>query len=802
MRITALLIFLALSCLARAQRAQLAVSVHDAENNPLNAATLSLLRLPDSAVAGTTISNTSGNALFQAIDTGRYLLRATMTGFAPRQQALHLNGNTRIALIFDQLHPANTLDGLTLIARQKLVEVQPGKVVVNLEAGLANAGATLLEALEQLPGITVDKDGNISLKGRSPVLVLLDGKQTYLAPAALVTMLQNMPATQASQVELMDQPPARYDAAGNAGVINIRIKKTRHQGFNGSVSASFAQGFYPKTNNNLQINYRNGRTNYFFNYSTSANKQFTRIEALRRYYNARNEAERLLEQPSFLRSRGNNNTLRTGLDYELSKKTTLGMVLSGTLIGRRNEGGNSAQWMDARLKADSLIKTTSHAETHFRNAGLNINLRHQLTPKSELGADVDFLLYRISSNQVFENNRIFPGTYTEATKAALPSLLNIGSVKVDYAVQLQQVKLEAGFKSSVVHTDNDAQYHYLDGSSWQEDLGKSNHFKYYENIHALYSSAAYKKGRWDLQGGLRWETTRYNARQLGNAVQKDSFFCRTYNNFFPSVQLAFALDSNNTISLGTNYRIDRPAFQKLNPFLFIINKYTYQQGNPYFRPQYTWNMELEHQYKGVLISGLSYSRTTDYFAQIFPIANNGIVLYTEGNLDLLETWAASVGLNLSPARWWSFNAQTVFTHKKMEGFVGKALRADINQLNFTWNNQFRLRKGWSGELTGVYTSRSQHDIQEVVDPAGQLSLGIAKQVLQQKGTIKLAFRDVLYTQWMKGTTYFQQADEYFKLTRDTRVATLSFTWRFGKAYKTARRSEGAAGEEKARVGTN
>lgn len=796
------MILLAFSTLANAQRAQLAVSVYDPAHNPLNAATLSLLRLSDSAVLGTTLSNSSGTALFPAIDTGRYLLRASMTGFLPRHQFLHLSSDTRIQIIFEQLHPANTLDGITITARQKLVEVQPGKVVVNLDASLANAGTTMLEALEQLPGVTVDKDGNISLKGRSQVLVLIDGKQTYLAPAALATLLQNMPAAQAAQVELMDQPPARYDAAGNAGVINIRTKKIRQYGFNGAVTAAFSQGFYPKTNNNLQLNYRNGRFNYFFNYSASANKQFTRIEALRRYYNNRNEAERLLEQPSFLRSRGNNNTLRTGLDYDLSKKTTIGFVLSGTLIGRQSEGGNSAQWMDAKAIVDSLIKTTSHAETRFRNAGLNLNLRHQLTPKSELGADVDLLLYRIGSDQVFENNRIFPGTYTEATRASLPSMLNIGSAKVDYAVQLQKVKLEAGIKSSVVHTDNDAQYHYMDSSSWREDLGKSNHFKYHEKIHALYSSAAYKIGRWDLQAGLRWETTRYNARQLGNAAQKDSSFSRTYNNFFPSVQLAFTLDSNNSISLGTNRRIDRPAFQKLNPFLFIINKYTYQQGNPYFLPQYTWNLKLEHQYKGMLITGLTYSRTTDYFAQIFPISTNGIVLYTEGNLDLLETWAASVGLNLSPAKWWSFNAQSVFTHKKMEGFVGKALRADINQFNFTWNNQFRLRKGWSGELTGVYTSRSQHDIQEIVDPAGQLSLGVAKQVLQQKGTLKLAVRDILYTQWMKGNTYFQQADEYFKLTRDTRVATLSFTWRFGKAYKTTRRSEGAAGEEKARVGTN
>ncbi|OLY91261.1 Outer membrane receptor proteins, mostly Fe transport [Cnuella takakiae] len=802
MRIVVLFIFLALSTLAAAQQASLVVAVHDSARKPLAAATLTLLRSPDSVAIATQVSNSTGTVTFSGIANGHYIVQASLLGYTPRYQPVHLQDNLTIQISFGYPDQGATLDGITVMARQKLVEVQADKTIINLDAGLSNTGTTMLEALEQMPGVTVDKDGNISLKGRSQVLVLIDGKQTYLAPAALATLLQNMPAAQVSQVELMDQPPARYDAAGNAGIINIRTKKNRQQGFNGTINAAFAQGFYPKTNNSLQLNYRNGRFNYFFNYSTSANKQFTRIEALRRYYNSAGQANRLLEQPSFLRSLGTNNTLRTGLDYEASKKTSLGMVLSGTIISRNSEGGNSALWMDANRKMDSLIKTVSHAETRFRNAGLNLNMRHQLNAKSELGADVDLLLYRIGSNQAFENTRIFPGTYNEATRASIPSLLNIASARVDYSVQLKRLKLETGAKTSFVHTDNDAQYHYFDGSSWQEDLGKSNHFRYHENINALYGSAAYKKGRWNLQGGLRWEKTRYNARQLGNAAQKDSTFGRTYNNFFPSVQLGFDIDSNNSISLSSSRRIDRPAFQKLNPFLFIINKYTYQQGNPYFRPQYTWNIELEHQYKGMLITGITYSRTTDYFAQIFPIATNGIVLYTEGNLDLLETWAAAVGLNLSPAKWWSFNAQSVFTHKKMEGFVGRALRADINQLNFTWNNQFRLRKGWSGELTGVYTSRSQHDIQEVVDPAGQLSLGVAKQVLQQKGTVKLAVRDILYTQWMKGNTYFQQADEYFKLTRDTRVATISFSWRFGKAYKTARRSEGAAGEEKARVGTN
>lgn len=302
------------------------------------------------------------------------------------------------------------------------------------------------------------------------------------------------------------------------------------------------------------------------------------------------------------------------------------------------------------------------------------------------------------------------------------------------------------------------------------------------------------------RGGLRYEMTNYDAQQLGNAVVKDSSFSRSYNSLFPSLLISLDADSANTFSVSASRRIDRPPFQKLNPFLFIINKYTYQRGNPFYRPQYTWNIELSHNYKGVLLTGLSYSITKDYFSQVFPLDSTGLVIYTEGNLGRLHNFGLSAGCQLAPFPWWALSAQVVLNHKKMEGVIEKSYRADITQFNFNLNNQFMFKKGWSAELTGFYTSKSQQDIQEIVDPAGQLSVGISKNILKNKAVVKLAFRDMFYTQWMKGMTYFPRATEYFKLTRDTRVVAVSFTYRFGKAFKTVKRSEGASGEEIQRVG--
>lgn len=757
----------------------------------------------DSSLVKVQVSDTSGSIKFNNLSAGDYFIRITHLGYK-EHSVMHffIPENFVLQLPLVVLEPSSgTLTNVTVSARKPFVEMKLGKTIVNLDASITSIGATAMEALEKMPGITIDKDGNISLKGRSGVTVLIDGKQTYLDPAQLSTLLNGLNAAQINQVEIMDQPSARYDAAGNAGVINIKLKKNTQKGFNGNINTSFAQGFYPKNNNSLQLNYRSGNINLFLNYSISAAKNFTRIYALRKYFEGDGSTIRsMLEQPSFFNGKGTTQNIRTGMEYTISQKTTAGVTLTGLSLHRKGTTNNTAFWLDANRSVDSLITTYNTSTTDWRNVGINLNLRHAFSASRELTVDVDRIGYNIVGEQFFENKRISPSVYTEQTKADLPSDIQILSAKADYSQQIRKWKLEAGAKTSRIKTDNLAAYEYFDGANWKEDLGKSNHFLYAENIHAGYVNTETKINKWSLQGGLRYEITNYDAQQLGNAVVKDSSFSRRYNSLFPSASISYQLDSSNTFSFSAGRRIDRPAFQKLNPFIFIINKYTYQTGNPFFRPQYTWNTELSHMYKEVLITSISYNITRDYISQLFPIDNNGIVLYTEGNLKRLQNFGASLSAQLSPTGWWSFSSQAVFNYKKLEGFIGRDYKADIAQFHFNLNNQFRFNKGWAAEVSGFFTSRSQNDIQEVLDPAGQLSLGISKTILKNKGTVRLAARDIFYTNWMKGLTEFTLANEYFKLTRDTRVISIAFNYRFGKAFKTSKRSQGAASEEIERVG--
>jgi len=696
-----------------------------------------------------------------------------------------------------------SLQEVSVSAKKPFIQQVPGKTIINVDAAITNAGTTAMEVLEKSPGITVDKDGNISLRGRSGVLVMIDNKPAYVSGADLVNLLSNMSSSQIDVIELMTNPPAQFDAAGNAGIINIKTKKNRQKGFNGSINLSYGQGRYYKTNNSLQLNYREGKFNYYLNYSMNANRGRMDMYALRTYYkDDRNTIDAILEQPSIIEGQAYNHTLRTGVDYFAGKKTTLGVAFNGILLSRNNTVNNEASWINAAGAIDSVIHTQSTAKSKWKNAGINLNLHHSFTPSQILSADIDYLTYDIHGHQAFQNNLAGPGGYEEAFKGDLPSKIKIFSVKADHTLLLsKELKLESGLKTSHITTDNIAAYFYKDGPAWNEDLGKTNHFLYTENIQALYSNIEKKADRWTWQAGLRYELTNYKANQLGNSLQKDSAFSRNYNSLFPSASVNFEADSVHQFMMTAGRRIDRPAFQKLNPFLFIINKYTYQRGNSLIRPQYTWNIELSHVFKNIITTSVGYSITNDYFSQLFLTNNDGTVIYTEGNFSRMRNFGVQISANLSPFSWWSFNAQGNFNHKKIEGILWEKYIATIGQANFSINNQFKFKKNWGAELSGFYITKNQNDIQEVLEPTGQVSAGVAKQILKNKATFRLTLRDIFYTQAMEGFTEFKQATEYFKLKRDTRVCTISFTYRFGKSYKSpVKRSGGGAGDEIERVG--
>lgn len=692
---------------------------------------------------------------------------------------------------------------VTVRGKKPFIQLFPDKTIINVESAVTNTGASLLEVLEKSPGVTVDRNGNISLKGRQGVMIMIDGKPAQVSGTDLNNLLSGMSAAQVDQIEIIDNPSAKFDAAGNAGVINIKTKKNNQKGFNGNLNLALGQGRFSRTVNSLNLNYRSGKVNVFANINVNMYRNFMKMYALRKYYAEDNiTLLSTLDQPTYLTAKAPSQSIKTGIDYYLSKKTTVGTVLNFTNFERRTKGMNNATWLNAEGRKDSSITTINNLQDKLKSYAVNINGRHIFNQQTELTADLDYLRYNPRNNLFFNNQMDGASGYNEDIIGIIPSTINIYTAKADYSKTFASgTKVEAGWKSSHIETSNKADYLLRTANTAVPDFGKSNHFLYEENIHAAYATIEKKFDKLSLQGGLRYENTHYNAQQLGNEIRKDSSFSRNYNGLFPNAVISWQVDSINSLTLSAGRRIDRPRFQSLNPFVFVINKYTYQSGNPFFIPQYTWNTELTYSFKDIIVTSLSYSYTKDYFSQIFfQDSTTGIITYTEGNLDKMKNIGLSVSTQLSPLHWWSLSFEGVVNHKTISGFVWNNRRASLTQASFNLNNQFIFSQGWSGELSAFFVTNEQ-ELQEVTYPTGQLSFGIAKQVFNNKGTVKLTVRDILYTQKMEGFTNFSQATEYFIIKRDTRAASISFTYRFGKQYKTSSRNTGGAEDEMRRVNT-
>lgn len=769
----------------------------NSQQQVIGGATVKVLK--DGKVIQSAVAGEDGTVDFGQLEKGSYRFLISSTGYQPKTTAEYrLPGPVRDTVRLATVE--KVLQEVTVTGKTPPVERKRDRTIINVEASPINTGSTVLEVLERSPGVTVDRNGGIALNGKQGVLVMIDDKPTYLGGDDLNNLLSSMNSSQVARIELIPNPPAKYDAAGNAGIINIKTKKNRNDGLNGNITTTYAQGVYPKSINSLVLNFRKGKVNSFLNYSFNDSKYLTDLYAYRKYYDDNKNVSNILEQPSYFTGTVVNHTVKTGLDYQVSPRTTLGMAFTGIDIHRDGDNTSHANWQQPDGAPDSSILTHSVPRNTFKNGAINLNGRHTLSKTAEVTGDFDYLHYKMDGKQDFDNQLLATGGYDEVFRSQIPTSIDILSGKLDGTFELSPgISLEAGLKSSSSHTDNAATYQNRENQQWVIDQTRSNHFVYQENIQAAYASVEGKNGRLSYQGGLRYEYTAYTAHQFGNIQQKDSTVSRNYGAFFPSGYLSYKLDSLNSLTLTVGRRTDRPVFQTLNPFLYIINKYTYQTGNPYLLPQYTWNFELTHQVGSFLSYGVSYARVSNYFSQIFlSDTSKTILYYTQGNVGSVYNLGVTATLTLSPVRWWSTQFTAVFNYKQLRGFNGNSYSSTISQLNMNMSNQLLFGKGYTGEVTGFYTTRARNDIQELLYPTGQLSLGVSKTVLKKKGTIKLSYRDIFYTNAMEGLTSFPDATEYFKIKRDSRVFTIGLTYRFGQSFKVNRHEDGAT-EEKERV---
>ena len=785
--------------------------VIDGNTKTVEAATITLLNAKDSSVAKITAANKEGKYAFENVKEGRYVVSITAVGHSKGfSEAFDVSAaNSNITLKTIELVPlAKNLAGVTVAARKPLIEQKIDRMVVNVEAAVTNVGTSAMEVLEKSPGVSVDKDGNISLKGKQGVQVYIDGRPTYLGGTDLANYLRNLSSNQLEQIEIMTNPPAKYDAAGNAGVINIRTKKTKQFGYSGSLSSTWSQGRYPKVSESFNFNYRKNKLNLFTTLGYSNRRNWQDLDIQRKFIeHSTKQIKSHFDQESRIREAGKSYNAKVGFDYFVTPNTTVGAVFTGYY----NPGtfGNQSDVLISdpnRILLSKTIANTSN-DRKWKNFSTNLNFRHVLdTAGQELTADLDYLTYHSTNSQDLVN-AYYDAVGNPAVKAdtllgSLPQDINIYTARMDYTKPLKKgAKLEAGLKTSFVETDNNAIYDSVNYGLRVPDNGRSNHFIYNENVNAAYVN--YSKPlskKWYSQFGLRVENT--NAK--GNQVTTGQRFDRHYTQLFPTAFIQFKPGEKNSFVLNYGRRINRPDYEDLNPFILFLDKYTFEQGNPNLKPQFSHNIEFTHSFKGFLNTTLNYTNTTDIINQVLEQNTDKNETYVKkDNIAKQRQYGISVNAGGQIKKWWSGNLWMNLYNNQYEGIVnGDFVKIGATTFQGNLSNQFKFGKTWNAELSGYFNSGGVDDV-FVIQSFGVVNMGISKQIFKGKGTLRFSGRDVFLTQKIKGRVKYSNIDAAFQQQRDSRQAAIGFTYRFskGKMNNQQKRRTGGASEESSRVKT-
>jgi iron complex outermembrane receptor protein len=781
--------------------------VYDGDQKPVESATSSLLKALDSSVIKTTASDKSGKFAFENIVLGKYLVSVSAVGHKPEFSEVievsESNSNVNLKPI-NPLSVSKSLAEVHVDNKKPLIEQKAGKTVINVEASATNVGLNVLDLLQKSPGVTVDNDGNISLKGKQGVMILIDGKPTYMSGPDLAAYLKNMQSTALSQIEIMTNPPAKYDAAGNSGIINIKTKKGAIKGMNGSANLGYNDRYYGNINGGLNLNYRNNKLNLFGNYYGGNYEGVNNLSIKRRFYQAdKTTISSTAEQLTSTHYKGHYNGGKAGLDYYFSKKDVAGIVVSGNFNDNSQDVSGDSYIRDNKGKVLYKLSSPGDNDRNGKDISSNFNYKHTFDSLgTELTTDLDYIHYNNKSNTKLTTESFDAYDVKTANDVILqgiiPSIIDIYSAKADYVHPFKKgLKFEAGVKSSYVNTDNTVDYLRNSGNGFTVD-NRSNHFIYKENINAAYAILTKTIKKWEVSGGLRLE----NTIAKGHQIKNDSSFKRNYTNLFPNVGISYNASDKNQFNLSYSRRVSRPNYENLNPFIFFLDSLTYEQGNPYLQPQFTNNIELSHTFKRFLTTTLNYTQTNDIITELLKQdTQRRATFLTRENFSSMKQYGIAVMANFPIAKWWRTNIYTNVFNNHYKGIYQND-PVSIQYTSFTGNmsNNFTLGDEWAAELSGWYNSKMLHGLLQARG-MGALNAAFTKQVIKKKGTIKFGVDDIFNTRQFTGIVKYSDVNVDVANRRVSRQYNINFSYRFGKQnIPAARRKNGGAGDEQSRVG--
>ena len=682
---------------------------------------------------------------------------------------------------------ASLLKEVIVTVKKPFIEQQLDKTVVNVQADINAIGSSAFEILQKAPGISITGDDVINMSGKAGVNVLIDGRPTQMSSKELSNYLRGLPGATIEKIELITNPSSRFDAQGNAGIINIRLKKNKVKGTNGNATVGYTQSTHYRSNAAFNINHRQGKINAFFNVSGDNNLQHTN-GFINRNVQVGN-ITKAFNNTTVDIDKNTSSAIRAGIDIYKNKKNTFGFLFNKSANTTPfNTPGNTL--ISSNGIIDSSLQTINDNLYTNKRTNINLNYKFEDTAGNELNIDADYTKFsntnftRLGTNFIDQNNTKYKYTLLHLDVA---TNINIYGIKADYIHQFKKIdaKLEAGIKMSSVGTTNNLFATTLVGTTMQPDTARSNVFNYNENIYAAYFNVTQQLKKVEYQLGLRIENTWVKGTSINLKNQQINNPDTNYLNFFPSLFISYKPNEKNSVAFSVSKRINRPDYQTLNPFETIFDVYTSEKGNPFLKPQYTNNVELKYTYRYAVSIAVGYNHTKNY-SQTISQQKGELTVATTDNIGTLNNAYLSISSPLQINTWWNgyINITGFLNHYKGILPDGK-LDTKVAGMNYYVQNNFKLGKGWNVQLSSWLNAGTTEAIFKT-KWLGSVDVGIKKMLMKEKASIRLTMLDIFNTQRWQQTVLFANQNFIYSRKWESRGVRIQFSYSFGKTTFKAR----------------
>ncbi len=751
-------------------------------------------------------SGDDGSYTLFPIPAGDYYAKISFTGYEPRLIGdIHLEDGQQLQLPAQTLKEVGTEVGTVQIQTERpLVTVKPDMLVFNVENTPNAIGDNAFNLLRKAPGVMIDNNDNINLLGKSGLRIYIDGKQSPLSGSDLANFLKSIQSSQIESFEIITNPSSKYDAAGNAGIINIKMRRDKSLGANATVDLGYAIGIFGKYNGSVSANYRNKHFSTFGSYSLGTGKS-------RNFMDFTRHQDGLTLGPitTVMIDNYTNHNFRTGFDYFASKHSTVGVLASG-FISHAENNNTSITYItpDSVQVPVSVLDASNHIFGSNLNLNFNLNYKYDNDSGVTFNADVDYALFRNTTDSNQPNTYKDPETglvqFAQNYMSNAPTNIDMRTLKVDYERPLLKGTFAAGAKGTYVTTDNTYDFYDVINEASVLDTTRSNQFTYTENVNAAYVNYQTKLKKFAFQAGLRGEQTNSIGDLTAFVATNNKRVARHYINLFPSGGVTYDLNKKNTLSLTYSRRIDRPQYENLNPFEFKLDQISYMKGNPFLKPQYTNNVQLSHTFNYTLNSSISYAVTNDFFTEVIGVSDSvpGASFLTTQNISKKAVATISVSYPFNITKWWSTYTNVSAYNVRQQGDVGNNTTIDISRSSASVFHQsnFKLPKDLSIQLSGFYNSPSIWGAYFKNRRFWGMDIGAQKKLFHGSGNLKVSVSDVLYTMQWQGSQISDALQMYGRGGWESRQFKVNFSYLIGNKQVKARKRETGLEDEKDRAG--